>query len=117
MMEQPNKACHLTPVERVRKMRLSVARRGCTLRSIRMPYHASGWFDRLREADCVGAKQEATTAGALSGHGRGAPRIPRIATDIRGRLRRVASVPIRVIRGQNQSGSNQALEPRPAYPF
>ena len=81
-------------------------------RSIRMPYHASGWFDRLREADCDGATQEATTTGALSGHGRGAPRIPRIATDIRGRLRRVASVPIRDIRGQNQSGSNQALRQR-----
>ena len=76
-----------------------------------MPYDASGWFDRLREADFDGATQEAATAGALSGDGRGAPRIPRIATDIRGGLRWVASVPIRAIRGQNQSGSNQALEP------
>jgi hypothetical protein len=87
------------------------ARHGCAFRSIRMPYHASGWFDRLREADYDAATQEATTTGALSGHGQGAPRISRIATDIRGRLRRVLSVPIRVIRGQNQSGSNQALEP------
>jgi hypothetical protein len=87
-------------------------------RSIRMPYHASGWFDRLREADYDAATQEATTTGALSGHGQGAPRISRIATDIRGRLRRVLSVPIRVIRGQNQSGSNQALEPmETAEPF
>jgi hypothetical protein len=80
-------------------------------RSIRMTHHASGWFDRLREADCDGATQETTTTGALSGHGQRAPRISRIATDTRGRLRRVSSVPIRAIRGQNQSGSNQALEP------
>jgi hypothetical protein len=83
------------------------------LRSIRMTHHASGWFDRLREADCDGATQEATTAGALGGHGQGAPRISRISrmtSDVRRRLQRV-SVPIRVIRGQNKSDSNQALEP------
>jgi hypothetical protein len=84
---------------------------GELFRSIRMTHHASGWFDRLREADCDGATQETTTTGALSGHGQRAPRISRIATDTRGRLRRVSSVPIRAIRGQNQSGSNQALEP------
>ena len=53
--------------------------RGSAQRSIRMPYYASGWFDRLREADCDGATQEATTARALGGHGRVAPRISRIS--------------------------------------
>jgi hypothetical protein len=109
-METRGADCGMAPLV----SRVSSGLHGSVLRSIRMTDHASGWFDRLREADCDGATQDATTTGALSGDGRGAPRIPRIpqiATDIRGGLRWVASVPIRAIRGQNQSGSNQALEP------
>jgi hypothetical protein len=110
----PNKSAQPMPEERLRFNRAPAARHGWPHRSIRMPYHASGWFDQLREADCDGATQEATTAGALGGHGKGAPRISRISRmerDVRGRWLRVLSVPIRVIRGQNQTGSNQALEP------
>ena len=104
-------ACQATPGDRVVKCFRPSPGVGALCRSIRMTPHASGWFDRLRGADCDGATQEATTAGALRGHGQGAPRISRIATDVRGRLRRVLSVPIRVIRGQNKGGSNQPLEP------
>jgi hypothetical protein len=83
-------------------------------RSIRMTDHASGWFDRLREVSCGYVTEPSTTAPPIRGHGRESPRISRISrmeTDVRGRSRRVLSVPIRVIRGQNSSGSNQALEP------
>ena len=110
-MKTPNHSAQPMPGGHRGFNREPLARHGWLQRSIRMPYHASGCFDLLREADCDGATQEATTTGALSGDGRGSPRIPWITTDIRGRLRRVSSVPIRAIRGQNQSGSNQALEP------
>jgi hypothetical protein len=67
--------------------------------------------DRLREASYDRVTEKSTTAASIHGHGLEAPRISRIATDVRGRLPRHSSVPIRVIRGQNSSGSNQALEP------
>jgi hypothetical protein len=110
----PNKSAQPMPGGRRGCRRAPVARHGWLQRSIRMPYHASGWFDRLGEADFDGATQEAATAGALGGHGQGAPRISRISRmerAVRGRSLRVSFVPVRVIRDQNKSGSNQALEP------
>jgi hypothetical protein len=80
-------------------------------RSIRMTDHAPGWFDGVREACCGDITEESTTAASIGRHGPEAPRISRIATDVRGRFPRPSSAPIRAICGHNSSGSNQALEP------
>jgi hypothetical protein len=80
-------------------------------RSIRMTRHASGWFDRLREACCGYAAEEATVAGALSGHAEEGPPMSRMIATAGPYRRSDLSAPISVIRRQKESGSNQPLEP------
>ena len=74
-----------------------------------MTDHAPGCFDLLREVRCGYGTEQSTTVALIHRHGPG-PRISRMETYGRGRSRRVLSVPIRVIRGQNQSGSNQSRQ-------
>jgi hypothetical protein len=107
----PNQSCQPTPGSRFRFKRSPSARRGCTLRSIRMTRHASGWFGRLREPCCGYAAEEATVSGAHSGHGQEGPPMSRMIATAAPYRRSDLSAPLSVIRSHKQSGSNQALEP------